>query len=51
MQGYSPGRRGRHKVVDKFGVREGLWILGLVIAAFVGFMVLWLLGYINFDAD
>lgn len=50
MQTYSPGRKGRRKIVNQFTVREGLLIVALITGALVGLMALWILGYVHFDA-
>ena len=50
MTTYSPGR-GSKKAVRRFTSREGLWMVGIVAAALIGMMLLWLLGILNFDAD
>lgn len=49
MQTYIPGRKGRRKVVDQFKIRNGLWIVAVITAVLVAFLVLGLLGYFNFD--
>jgi hypothetical protein len=41
--------RGRRKAVEKFTVRQGLWMLGLVGVILMGLMLLVLFGYLNAD--
>src|SRR6266480_3465568 len=41
MHNHSP-TRGRRRVVDKFTIREGFWMLGLVGAILMGIMLLFL---------
>jgi len=41
--------RGRRKAVEKFTVRQGLWLLGLVGVILMGLMLLVLFGYLNAD--
>ena len=48
MNNYSPAR-GRRKVVEKFTIREGLWILGILAAILMGMLLLFLFGYLNAD--
>lgn len=50
MSTYSPGR-GRKKAVNKFGTRDGLWIITVIAAGMITMLVLWLLGVFTFDAD
>lgn len=50
MRTYTTGR-GRKKAVKKFTTREGLWMLGIIIAALIGVLALWLLGFLSFDID
>jgi hypothetical protein len=51
MSKYSAHGRGRRKFVEKFGSRQGLWLLGIVAAIMIGMMLLILLGYMNVDMD
>jgi hypothetical protein len=51
MSKYSPHGRGRRKFVEKFGSRQGLWVLGIVGLIMMAMMVLILLGYLNVDMD
>jgi hypothetical protein len=51
MQAYSPGRRGRKKVVKQFTVLQGLLIVALIIGVMLAMMILWMLGVFRFDAD
>jgi hypothetical protein len=48
MNNYSPAR-GRKKVVEKFTIREGLWILGILAVILMGILLLILFGYLNAD--
>jgi hypothetical protein len=48
MNNYSPAR-GRRKVVEKFTIREGLWILGILAVILMGILLLFLFGYLNAD--
>jgi hypothetical protein len=41
--------RGRRKAVEKFTVREGVWILGIVGVILMATMLLFLFGYLNAD--
>jgi hypothetical protein len=41
--------RGRRKAVEKFTVRQGVWMLGLVGVILMGLMLLVLFGYLNAD--
>jgi hypothetical protein len=50
MTTYSPGR-GRKKAVRRFTTREGLWMVGIIAAALIGMILLWLLGILNVDVD
>ena len=50
MRPYATGR-GRKKAVKKFTNRDGLWMVGLITAALVTMMLLWVLGIVSFDAD
>jgi hypothetical protein len=50
MQTYTTGR-GRKKTVKKFTAREGLWMLGIILAALIGVLAMWLLGFVRFDMD
>jgi hypothetical protein len=50
MRNFSPGR-GRKKAVQRFTTRKGLWMVGIIAAALIGMILLWLLGIVNFDAD
>jgi hypothetical protein len=51
MSKYSPHGRGRRKFVEKFGSRQGLWVLGIAGLIMMAMMVLILLGYLNVDMD
>lgn len=48
MKTYSPDR-GRKKAVQKFTIPEGLWMVGVIAAALIGMIFLWLLGILNFE--
>jgi hypothetical protein len=48
MHNHSP-TRGRRRVVEKFTIGEGFWILGTVGVILMGIMLLFLLGYLNAD--
>jgi hypothetical protein len=48
MHNYSP-TRGRRKAVDKFTVREGFWMLGVVGMVLMGIVLLFVFGYLNAD--
>ena len=48
MNNYSPAR-GRRRVVEKFTIREGLGILGILAVVLMGIMWLFLYGYLNAD--
>jgi hypothetical protein len=50
MTTYSPGR-GRKKAVQSFTTRKGLWMVGMIAAALIGIIVLWLLGILKVDVD
>jgi hypothetical protein len=50
MRTYTTGR-GRKKAVKRFTSRDGLFMVGLITAALVAMMLLWLLGIVRFDAD
>jgi hypothetical protein len=50
MRAYTTGR-GRKKAVKRFTRRDGLFMVGLITAALVGMMLLWLLGIFRFDVD
>jgi hypothetical protein len=50
MRNYSPGR-GRKKAVQRFTTRKGLWMVGMIAAALIGMIVLWLLGILKVDVD
>jgi hypothetical protein len=43
--------RGRRKAVEQFSVREGFWILGMVVVIVLVIMLLLLSGYLNVDMD
>ena len=49
MGKYSYGK-GRRKAVEKFTTCQWLQIVGVIGGILVGFVVLWMLGYLNFDA-
>ena len=49
MQTYSPGKKGRRKVVDQFSIWEGLWIIAFITVFLGGLMVMWMLGHLQFD--
>jgi hypothetical protein len=46
MNNYSP-TSGRRKVVEKFTIREGLGILGILAVILMGILLLFLSGYLN----
>lgn len=48
MHNYSP-TKGRRKVVDKFTIREGFWMLGAGGVILMGIMLLFLFAYLNAD--
>jgi hypothetical protein len=48
MNNYSPAK-GKRKVVEKFRIREGLWILGILAVISMGMLLLFLFGYLNAD--
>ena len=48
MHNHSP-TRGRRKAVDKFTVREGFWVLGVVVMALMGVVMLFVFGYLDVD--
>ena len=48
MNNYSPAR-GRKKVVEKFTIREGFWIVGILAVILMGILLLFLFGYLNAD--
>jgi hypothetical protein len=50
MRTYTTGK-GRKKAVKRFTRRDGLFMVGLITAALVGMMLLWLLGIFRFDVD
>lgn len=50
MRSYSQGR-GRKKVVKKFTISNGLWMMALVAAVMIAMVMLWLLGFFSFDSD
>ena len=50
MTTYSPGR-GRKKAVRRFTSREGIWMVGIIAAALIGMILLWLLGIFNFEMN
>jgi len=50
MKDYTPGR-GRKKAVEQFTFRQGMWIVVVVIVPLVAMLLLWLLGYLRFDAE
>jgi hypothetical protein len=50
MGKYSYGK-GRRKSVEKFTNWQGLWILAVLSAFAVGTLLLYVLGYLHFDAD
>ncbi len=50
MRSYSPGK-GRKKAVEKFTIRNGLWMMALIAAGMIAMVVLWLLGVFSLDAD
>jgi hypothetical protein len=41
--------KGRRREVDKFTIREGFWMLGIVCVALMVTMLLFLFGYLNAD--
>jgi len=49
MGKYSYGK-GRRKAVEEFTTWRWLKIVGVIGGILVGFVVLWMLGYLNFDA-
>lgn len=50
MGKYSYGK-GRRKSVEKFTNWQGLWILAVLSAFAIGTLLLYVLGYLHFDAD
>ena len=46
MSNYSPAK-GRRRVVEKFTIREGLGILGILAVILMGIMLLVLSGYLD----
>ena len=51
MQTYTPGRRGRKKVVKKFTLPQGLLMIALITGAMLAMMALWMLGVFHLDGD
>jgi hypothetical protein len=43
--------KGRRKVVEKFTNRQWLGMLAMVSAILIGMLLLYVLGYLNIDAD
>jgi hypothetical protein len=41
--------KGRRRVVAKFTVWHGLWVIGILAAALVIMVVLWMEGYLPLD--
>lgn len=50
MRSYWPGR-GRKKTVEKFTIRNGLWMMALIAAVMIAMLVLWMLGVFRLDVD
>jgi hypothetical protein len=50
MKTRSPSR-GRRRAVEKFTARQGIWMLGIVILISIGLVLLYVFGYLHFDAD
>jgi hypothetical protein len=50
MGKYSYGK-GRRKAVEKFTTWQWVGILAMVTAIFIGIALLYVLGYLHFDAD
>ena len=48
MQEFSPAK-GRKKTVQKFTAIQGLWILGLVTAASVFVLVMFVIGFLRVE--
>jgi hypothetical protein len=49
MGKYSYGN-GRRKAVEKFTIWQWLMLVGVISGILLGFVVLWMHGYLNFDA-
>jgi hypothetical protein len=47
---YAPGK-GRKKAVRQFGVRHGMWVLGLITAILMAIMFLIVSGILQTDFD
>jgi hypothetical protein len=43
------GERGRKKAVRKFTIRQGLWMAGMIGAAILGMLLLFLIGFFRLD--
>jgi hypothetical protein len=50
MGNYSYGK-GRRKAIEKFTTWQWVGILAMVTAIFIGIALLYVLGYLHFDAD
>ena len=48
MDKYSYGK-GRRKAVEKFTTWQWLMLVGVIGGILLGFVVLWMHGYLNFD--
>jgi hypothetical protein len=49
--GIATDSRGRKKAVSRFTVRDGLLILAVVTATMLAIVLLWILGFFDFDID
>ena len=48
MGKYSYGK-GRRKAVEEFTTWQWLMLVGMMVGILLGFVVLWMHGYLNFD--